>query len=307
MNPINALVAFFTARFTKLKEALIAVRSDLIARINSEAAARQQADELLSGRIDSEAAARAAADTALDTKITQGLTSLEATLTAETAARAEADTQIRVDLAAAIQSEKEYVLDQLNQEQLAREAADMALGARIDTEAANRAAGDAAVLAQAIQASQMNVRKGFFVDVNALGAGDKDLGQVLASSGLDLGLSSLENGSYAVFFSGSAQATSVVTGLVDTTGAAFSKSVSNGDIYYFNVNGGLIESGIFADDKNQVKFDAVDVELSGLQAATTQLRTDVDGVPTVIDNKITEFATMFYNQLVAAGYEDPNF
>ena len=154
-------------------------------------------------------------------------------------------------------------------ESTARIAADTALNTSISTvntrvtqEIADRIAADANVLEQAIAAAKMNVRKAFFVDL--LVDADLTLAEVIGAP-----VSSLEDGAYQIFVSGAANTTGAITGLVDLAGQPLTGIVSNGDIYYFNVASGVVTDGVLSDDKNQLKFDALDVTVQELQDASS--------------------------------------
>lgn len=271
---LSQISAFIIARLQALKTYVNTVKSQLESAISSEASARQAADTALGQRIDG----------------------VQSDLSAETTARQAADAQLQSNLDAVETS----LTAAIESEESARIAADSALGARIDSETAARIAGDASVLAQAIAASKMNVRKAFFYDLKD---GNASLSSIVGS---------LEDGSYQVFFAGEAQEQATISGLKDTNEASFSGVVSNGDIYYFNVVGGLVKDGILADDKNQVKFDAVDTEIDTLKGRVSATEASIAALDSTyatdsdVDSKILGAFTTLYNNLVNGGYTDPN-
>ena len=106
-------------------------------RINTEAAQRQAEDASLSNRINTEAAQRQAEDAALSQRIAETGAAVEQ----EAATRAAADVQLRQDFEAA----DEALGNRIDTEAAQRQAEDASLSNRINTEAAQRQAEDASL------------------------------------------------------------------------------------------------------------------------------------------------------------------
>ncbi len=334
---IGQIVAWLTARFNALKTAIanestarIAGDASVTALVTAESAARVAGDTANATAITAEATARVAGDNTLQAAITAETTARVAgdktnsdALAAETTARTSADTTNSNAITAEIAARNSAVgavASALVAETTARTSGYTTLNGQIATLSSQTTAAlagkadltdviarDAAVLASAIAASKMNIRKAYFA--NIVDGNTANLLSMIADGTFDAG-------SYLVKFVGGAEAQMTVTGLKDGTGTAVSQVVSNGDEYYFNVNAsGVITDGVFADDKNNIKFNSLDSvisvansRISAVEVSIAASNATISTLPSsqTIDDKVLAAFQLFLTDLTNSGYVDPN-
>ena len=161
---------------------------------------------------------------------------------------------------------------------------------------------DLLVLNQALAAAKQNVRKAFrhtIVQGATVGIGD-------------ITPANLETGAYQIFFDG----TSTVTGtamLYNAAGVLGSQAISNGDVYIFNVEDGSVTDGIFVNDENNVKFNAIATEQATQDGRLDALEAGFGGIdltPYAIKTEVTDEITAAFEalraELYGSSYTDPN-
>lgn len=162
-------------------------------------------------------------------------------------------------------------------------------------------AADTIVLNQAIAAARANVRKAFRHSITQ--SATVGLGDIVGSG--------LETGAYQVFFDGSSTVTGTAM-LYNGAGAVYSQAVSNGDVYIFNVVDGVVTNGIFVNDEDNVKFNAIATEQAtqdGRLDALEQSVADLDGdfaTDADVDEKIRLAFDSLRAELYGSSYTDPN-
>ena len=188
-------------------------------------------------------------------------------------------------------------------------------GKTLATLESERDAADQLILNQSRAAARQNVRKAFR---KGIVNGDT----FLDFSDIVPGLVSLEDGCYQVFFDANPTA-SAEAYLTNASGATYTQQgISAGDVYIFNVTGGAVTDGVFVNNDNNVRFNAVqaqqdvqDGRLNSIEAKDTAQDSRLDSIETVIAGLDTSYVTeaeqtaafqALYDALTGAGYTDPN-
>jgi hypothetical protein len=90
-------------------------------------------------------------------------------------------------------------------------------------------------------------------------------------------IANLDDGTYQVFFDGTSTASADGT-FYDGTGNQYTQATSNGDVYIFNVSEGNVTDGIFVNNENNIKFNAIQAEQEIQDGRLTDLEASINGL-----------------------------